>query len=196
MDSTTPLTSSGRRTCRWPPSPGAPPTRRRRSAESAREDATGPSRRGQSSLRCGVAAEHRPGVRLSAEPCPPSVLWSFHSALVFLRKVEEFSKAGNCRRTPRSRRPLRSSAHRWPRTRRSSGGRPRGWRSQWCLRGRRRLLTRISWPTTVCTRGGQCVRVWSSLRFDDHRGLVPCAMSMEAGNFKAIPHTHQDERAG
>ena len=32
----------------------------------------------------------------------------------------------------------------------------------------------------------QCVRVWSSLRFDDHRGLVPCAMSMEAGNFKAI----------
>ena len=32
----------------------------------------------------------------------------------------------------------------------------------------------------------QCVKTWASLKFDDHRGLVPKALVMEGGNLQAI----------
>ena len=120
------------------------------------------------------------------EPCPRSVLWSLHSSLVFFEKGGGVREADRISSDPALRSGIEEMSHQIG----EAGGKPRR------KAPRTPLALLVAWERAVVDEAlppydrmfawWQAVRVWGSLRFDDHRGVVPTSLVMREGALQAI----------
>jgi len=115
------------------------------------------------------------------EPCPRSVLWSLNSALVFLEKGGGVKERDQISRDP----TLRSGIEEMSMQLGSIGSKPRR------KAPRVPLAMLVAWERAVVDDSlpsydrmfawWQAVRIWGSLRFDDHRGVDPSSLVLRDG---------------
>lgn len=123
---------------------------------------------------------------LATEPCARSVLWSTLAALVFFEKGGGVKPADQISADPQVRSAILEMGVELgavaSRPRRKAPQLPSALVVAWeliVLDTTRPAFQRMySW--------WQLVRVWASLRFDDHRGLLPAEMRMVDGDFRAV----------